>query len=336
LIIFDAERGEYIDTETGEVVEDRVVDQGPEWRVYNHKDRLERERTGSPLTLKIHDEGLSTRIGYGKVKDRIKLMKMKRLQNWIRISSNKEKKLVTYLSMLNREASKLGLPEHVKETAAFILRKLIENGLTRRIAPKALIAIVLYHSCQVNNVPISLKEFKAKFNVSTSEFWKATRRIKTIIPEFRPTIIPTKYIPKIIDKLNLPPIVGTKAAELIDYMYKNGLASGKNYLSLSAAAVYVVSILMDNRKSQKEVAKALNIAEATIRYRYKEIVDILGPIRYICKNCGYELYRFEEVGQDYYGVRSPSEIKSMFGGKCPRCGHELGDPSLTGKLEVII
>jgi len=336
MIIFDPERGEYIDTETGEVVEDRVVDQGPEWRVYNHKDRLERERIGSPLTLKVHDEGLSTRIGYGKVKDRLKLMKMKRLQNWIRISSNKEKKLVTYLSMLNREASKLGLPEHVKETAAFILRKLIENGLTRRIAPKALIAIVLYHSCQVNNVPISLKEFKTKFNVSTSEFWKATRRIKTVIPEFRPTIIPTKYIPKIIDKLNLPPIVGTKAAELIDYIYKNGLASGKTCLSLSAAAVYVVSILLDNRKSQKEVAKALNIAQATIRYRYKEIVDILGPIRYICKNCGYELYRFEEVGQDYYGVRSPSEIKSMFGGKCPRCGHKLGDPSLTGKLEVTI
>ena len=336
MIIFDPERGEYIDTETGEVVEDRVVDQGPEWRAYNHQDVLERERTGAPLTLKVHDEGLSTRIGYGKVKDRIKLMKMQRLQSRSRISSTKEKKLVTYLSKLNREASKLDLPNHVKETAALLLRKLIENGLERRIAPNALIAIVLYHSCQINNVPISLQEFKAKFDISTSEFWEATKRIKTIIPEFRPTIIPTKYIPKIVEKLNLPPIIGTKAAELVDYMYKNGLISGKNYLSLSAAAVYIVSILLDNRKSQKEVAKAVNIAEATIRHRYKEIVDILGPIRYICKKCGYEIYRFEEVGQDYYGVRSPSELKSMFGGKCPRCGHELGEPVMTRKLEVML
>jgi len=337
MIIYDPERGEYVDTETGEVVEDRVVDQGPEWRTYNHKDRLERERTGSPLTLKVHDEGLSTSIGrYSKVKDRIKLMKMRRLHNWIKISSTKEKKLVTYLSRLNREASKLGLPNHVKETAALLLRKIIENCLERRITPNALIAVVLYHSCQANNVPISLQEFKAKFGISTSEFWDATKRIKTAIPEFRPTIIPTKYIPKIVEKLNLPPIVGTKAAELIDYMYKNGLISGKNYLSLSAAAVYVVAILMDNRKSQKEVAKAVNIAEATIRHRYKEIVKVLGPIRYICKKCGYEIYRFEKVGQDNYGIRSPSELKSIFGGKCPRCGHVLGEPTLTGKLEVIL
>jgi len=337
MIIFDPERGEYVDTETGEVVEDRVVDLGPEWRVYNHEDVLERERTGSPLTLKIHDEGLSTTIGrYGKVKDRIKLMKMQRLNNWSRISSTREKKLVTYLSRLNREASKLDLPKHVKETAAFILRRLIENGLERRISLNALIAAVLYYSCQMNNVPISLQEFKVKFGVSVSEVWQATKRIKTVIPEFRPTIIPTKYIPKIVDKLNLPPIIGTKAAELIDYMYKNGLISGKNYLTLSAAAVYVVAILMDNRKSQKEVAKALNISETIIRHRYKEIVEVLGPIRYICKSCGYELYKFEKVGQDYYGVRAPSEIKSMFGRKCPRCGHELGEPTLTGKLEVII
>ncbi len=27
MIIFDPERGEYVDTETGEVIEDRVVDQ---------------------------------------------------------------------------------------------------------------------------------------------------------------------------------------------------------------------------------------------------------------------------------------------------------------------
>ncbi|WP_338601858.1 hypothetical protein V6M85_00975 [Sulfolobus tengchongensis] len=40
------------------------------------------------------------------------------------------------------------------------------------------------------------------------------------------------------------------------------------------------------------------------------------------------LHRFEKVGQDFYGVRTPSEIKSIFGGKCPKCGHELSAPTL--------
>lgn len=38
---------------------------------------------------------------------------------------------------------------------------------------------------------------------------------------------------------------------------------------------------------------------------------------------------FEKVGQDFYGVRTPSEIKNQLGGKCPRCGHELGVPDLS-------
>jgi len=40
------------------------------------------------------------------------------------------------------------------------------------------------------------------------------------------------------------------------------------------------------------------------------------------------LYKFEKVGQDFYGVRTPSEIKIIFGGKCPKCGHELSIPKL--------
>jgi len=336
LIIFDAERGEYIDTDTGEVVEERVVDQGPEWRVYDHEDRTERERIGSKLTLTVHDQGLSTRIGHDKVKDRIKLIKMQKLQNRIRVS--KDRKLVTFLTMLNTEASKLGLPEHVRETAGLMLRRLFARPFLTKVGPYALLAAVLYYSCKVNNVPRHLQEFRARYVISPREFWRALRTVKeAAIPEFRSKVKPIEYIPKIIDRLNLPGIIGTKAAELIDFMYKNGLASGKSYISLSAAAVYVISTLMDVKKTQKEIANSLNITDVTIRNRYREIVKALGPIRYICKSCGYEIYRFEKVGQDFYGVRTPSEIISMYGGKCLKCGHELGAPSLApGKLEVFI
>ncbi len=51
-------------------------------------------------------------------------------------------------------------------------------------------------------------------------------------------------------------------------------------------------------------------------------------IRYICSRCGYELYRFEKVGQDFYGIRTPSEIKLLYGGKCPRCGKEIRAPTI--------
>lgn len=340
MIIFDAERGELIDTETGEVVEERVVDPGPEWRTFSDVDRLERERVGPRVTLKVHDDGLVTKIGkigYRKVEDKIKLVKMRRLQNSIRVSY-KDKKLVTYLSKLNSEASKLGLPEHVKETAAIIMKKLVRDESYMRIKPDALIAITLYYSCQVNNIPVSLQELKARFGLSERAVWKAIRRINEVAPDLKPkAMTPTKYIPMILNKLKLPPSVGTKMAEIVEYMHKKGLTSGKSHLAFGAAAAYVVSKMMDMGKNQNEIAEALNISELVIRMRYKEILNILGPIRYTCKNCGFELYKFEKAGQEVYGIKTPSEVKAMYGGKCPRCGHELGQPSLVpGKLEVVL
>ncbi|AEB94559.1 MULTISPECIES: hypothetical protein [Metallosphaera] len=48
---------------------------------------------------------------------------------------------------------------------------------------------------------------------------------------------------------------------------------------------------------------------------------------YKCKGCNHVLYTFNKVGQDFYGVRTPSEISSIYGGKCPKCGKKLTVPS---------
>jgi len=274
-IRYDYERGQYICSNCGYVIDDNVIDSGPEWRAYNYEDRIVKERTGSPLTLKVHDQGLTTKIGYGKVKDKVKLLKMQRLQNKLRVSS-KDKKLVTYLSVLNNEAAKLALPEYVKETSALILRKLIETGLARRIEMYTLIAAILYYSCQINNIPKHLQEIKTRYALSSSELWKALERVQEIsktIQNFRPKVKPVGYIPEIVEKLQLPSVIATKSAEVVDIMYKNGLTSGKGYLALSAATVYLISTLMDVKKTQKEVAESLKITEVTIRNRYKEIIN---------------------------------------------------------------
>lgn len=49
---------------------------------------------------------------------------------------------------------------------------------------------------------------------------------------------------------------------------------------------------------------------------------------YRCRVCGYVLYVFERVGMSSYGLPTPSEIASWFGGLCPGCGRRLGRPGL--------
>jgi len=52
------------------------------------------------------------------------------------------------------------------------------------------------------------------------------------------------------------------------------------------------------------------------------------PVVYVCRHCGEIIYVFERVGQDCYGLPTPSELKDRVGAVCPRCKMPLGKPSL--------
>ncbi len=52
------------------------------------------------------------------------------------------------------------------------------------------------------------------------------------------------------------------------------------------------------------------------------------PVRYICRHCGTVLWEFKHVGQDYYGLPTPTEVMNVYGGICPNCKRELRKPDL--------
>ncbi len=51
------------------------------------------------------------------------------------------------------------------------------------------------------------------------------------------------------------------------------------------------------------------------------------PVRYVCRHCGELLWEFKHVGQDCYGLPTPTEVMNVYGGICPRCKRELHKPS---------
>ncbi|MCS7108127.1 MAG: hypothetical protein RMH77_01165 [Sulfolobales archaeon] len=58
------------------------------------------------------------------------------------------------------------------------------------------------------------------------------------------------------------------------------------------------------------------------------------PVIYKCSACGFVLYSFEKVGQDFYGLPTPSELATKLGGRCSKCGNSLGIPKL-GNIKLI-
>ena len=89
-LLRDETRGEVSCVDCGVVLEDKVLDQGAEWRVFSPEQGDQRARTGAPMTVMVHDKGLSTDIGWGgrdiygnnvPTKNRSQVYRMRKWQN---------------------------------------------------------------------------------------------------------------------------------------------------------------------------------------------------------------------------------------------------------------
>ena len=64
----DETRGEVVCNDCGLVLEDKVIDQGAEWRVFSPEQGDQRARTGAPMTVMLHMTRVSQPISIGKTR----------------------------------------------------------------------------------------------------------------------------------------------------------------------------------------------------------------------------------------------------------------------------
>ena len=63
-LVHDYELAELVCQNCGLVIDEDFIDRGPEWRAFDHDQRIKRSRVGAPMTFTIHDKGLSTMIDW--------------------------------------------------------------------------------------------------------------------------------------------------------------------------------------------------------------------------------------------------------------------------------
>uniref|UniRef100_A0A7C3VL83 Transcription initiation factor IIB n=1 Tax=Archaeoglobus fulgidus TaxID=2234 RepID=A0A7C3VL83_ARCFL len=285
-LIRDYRRGEFICQDCGLVIEDTYIDAGPEWRAFDSEQRDKRSRVGAPVTYTIHDKGLSTIIDwsnkdyYGKaisVRNRAQLFRLRKWQRRIRISNATERNLAFALSELDRMASALGLPKSVRETAAVIYRKAVEKNLIRGRSIEGVVAAALYAACRQAGVPRTLDEIATYSRVDRKEIGRTYRFItRELGLKLMPTS-PADYIPRFCAALGLSGEVQKKGLlKIIKKAEERELTSGRGPTGVAAAALYVASILLGERRTQREVAEVAGVTEVTIRNRYKELAEKLG------------------------------------------------------------
>ncbi|WP_126451134.1 transcription initiation factor IIB [Sulfodiicoccus acidiphilus] len=283
-IVFDYERGEYICEETGEVIEDKVIDQGPEWRAFTAEEKEKRSRVGGPLNQTIHDRGLSTMIDWRdkdamgrslEPKRRLEVLRWRKWQIRARIQSSVDRNLAQAMNELERIGNLLGLPKSVKDEAATIYRKAVERGLVRGRSIESVVAASIYVACRRLKVARSLDEIAQYTKANRKEVARCYRLLLKELSISVPVSNARDYITRIGALLNLSGASMKYAAEILEKAKDMGLTAGKDPAGLAAAAIYIAALLHDERKTQKEIAQVAGVTEVTVRNRYKELVQEL-------------------------------------------------------------
>ena len=283
-LINDATRGETVCATCGLVITEKEIDRGPEWRAFNTEEKDKRARTGAPTSYTIHDKGLSTIIdwhdkdSYGRKispKRRAQIYRLRKWQIRTRVHSSSARNLVIAMSELDRLSSQLGIPRGVKESAAVIYRRAIEQKIIRGRSIEAMVAATIYAACRLRKVPRTLDEICQYTRVKRKELGRSYRLIIGRLGVRMPVASPTDYLSRFGEELNISSRTQQRAAELIELAKEKGLTAGKDPTGLAAAAIYIVAIQEGERRTQREIAKIAHVTEVTVRNRYKELIQYL-------------------------------------------------------------
>jgi len=279
-LINDPDTGEVICGNCGLVIQESIMDKGPEWRAFTQEEKESRSRVGIPTSFSIHDKGLSTAIdkidrdALGRkipLNARLQMWRLRRWQIRSRVHSSIDRNLAQAMTEIDRLSDKLAIPSAVKERAAVMYRKALDQGLVRGRSIAAIAAASLYAACRITGTPRNLKEISEASLVGRKDVARCYRLLLRELNLTMPVADPVIYISKISERAGIPGHVQTLALKILNEAKRKHVSAGKDPVGLAAAALYIASYLSGEKKTQKEIADAAGVTEVTVRNRYKTL-----------------------------------------------------------------
>jgi transcription initiation factor TFIIB len=261
-----------------------MLNNGPEWRAFTPGEKETRSRVGVPLSFAVHDKGLTTIIGrigkdaYGRslpLKTKLQMLRLRKWQIRSRVHSSTDRNLAQAMAELDRLCDKLHIPANIKERAAIIYRKALEQGLVRGRSISAIAAASLYASCRVTQTPRTLREITRQSPIDRKDIARCYRLMLKDLAIQMPKPSAQLRIPKIAAKVGVGEKTQQAAIDILRRAESVRTTAGKDPMGLAAAALYIACVLNKEKRTQKVIADAAGVTEVTIRNRYKGLKDAL-------------------------------------------------------------
>ncbi len=275
-LVTDTESGELFCSKCGFVINEKVSDSGPERRFSD--DTANKSRTGDKTSLTRHDQGLSTIINpinkdsAGKTLSSSMQSSLRRLRIWdsrSRSHSSIDRNLQQALSELLKMKEKLTLSDAIVEKAAYIYRKAMEKKLVRGRSISGLIAASLYAACRESGTPRTIKEVSGAIDIRRRDLAVCYRMLLRELEMKMPVADSVQCIARISSQVDLSEKTKRHAAKILKKAEKDQILAGKDPMGMAASALYLASLKMGEKITQRQIALAAGVTEVTIRNRCK-------------------------------------------------------------------
>ena len=147
--------------------------------------------------------------------------------------------------------------------------------LIRGRSIQGVVVASLYMACRQCDVIRSIEEVGRAANTSKKESGRNYRLLLRKLDTWVPPIKAKSCVSKFVNQFGLSGDVESMAMTILDQAVELKLTSGRCPSGLAAAATYIASTLLDEKRTQGEIARGAGVTEVTIRNRYKELIQKL-------------------------------------------------------------
>jgi transcription initiation factor TFIIB len=172
-------------------------------------------------------------------------------------------------------SEKLHVSSSIKELAAVIYRKALDEDLTRGRTIAGIIAAAIYVACRFTKTPKTLNDIVRVSSRSRGEVSRVYRLLVRTLKIEMPSHDPLNYVSRIAAKANIPGEVQGVAVKILRKAKRKRLTMGKDPLGVASAVLYIACQKEGENVTQKEISEAAGVTEVTLRNRKKELVEKL-------------------------------------------------------------
>lgn len=279
-IQLDYDHAELVCVACGLVLEESLPDPGPDWHPDDRGPAFSQARAGPPDRKGM---ALSTEISSGDRdatgqripwRRRSRFFRLREWHNRVRRQRRSERNLADASRNVASLIAALKLPERVRDAALEIYKLALEKPAFYGRPADAIVTAALLQASRQEGVPRTLAEI-SRYSTAQRRDISRTRQLLLRHLEIDRTLpVPADYLPRICSRLGLPPRVETLARRILVAASEKQLPAAAP-VSQAAAAVYLAGVLLNERRRQKDVARAADVSDVTVRGRYKDLMEHL-------------------------------------------------------------